>query len=197
MAADILLYETDEVPVGDDQKQHVELCRDMAERFNSRFKVEIFKLPEPVIGELGARVMSLQDPMTKMSKSDTNESASIPLLDDLDKAVQKIKRAVTDSGSEIRFEEDKPAVSNLLQIYAELSGKGIKELEAMYEGKGYGVFKSDLAEVVVETLKPIQEKYKEIMESGRLEKILEEGVEKARGVSEKTLQRVKDVVGLG
>ncbi len=196
MAADILLYDTDEVPVGDDQKQHVELTRDLAERFNSRYG-EIFKIPEPIISLEGARIMSLQDPSSKMSKSDKNESASIYLLEEPDAARRKIMRAVTDSGSEVVYREDKPAISNLLEIYSQLAGRTIGELEQEYEGRGYGDFKRDLTEVVGEFLQSFQSKYREVMESGRVEEVLEAGAVRARGVSSKKLEEVKNVVGLG
>ncbi len=197
MAADILLYDIDEVPVGDDQKQHVELTRDIAERFNGRYGKDILRLPVPVIDRLGARIMSLQDPNSKMSKSDENENGKINLLDDLDVVRQKIKRAVTDSGTEIVMREDKPAMSNLLQIYAELSGRSVGDLEEEYAGVGYGKFKEDLGEVVLAALRPIRERYKEVMDSGEIEKILADGAERAKAVSSKTLKRVESVVGLG
>jgi tryptophanyl-tRNA synthetase len=197
MAADILLYDTREVPVGDDQKQHVELTRDIAQRFNHRYKKEIFTLPQPVLGQLGARIMSLQDPNSKMSKSDPGDNSKINLLDDLDLIATKIKRAVTDSGSEIKIAKNKPAISNLLQIFSQLSAQPVKILEKQYAGVGYGRFKQDLAEVVVESLRPIQQKFKAVMESGEIEKILTQGTEKARAVSKKKLAEVERVVGLG
>lgn len=197
MAADILLYHTDEVPVGDDQKQHIELARDIAQRFNHRYKQQIFTLPKPVIGELGARIMSLQDPLSKMSKSDPNQNGTINLLEDVDTIHKKVMRAVTDSGTEIRFAKDKPALSNLLQIYSELSGKSISQLEQTYAGKGYGIFKKDLAEVVINTIKPIQEKYKEAGDSSNIEQVLDAGAERARKVSSQTLKLVEQTVGLG
>lgn len=197
MAADILLYDTAEVPVGEDQKQHVELTRDLAERFNSKFGQPVFVIPAPVIPEHGARIMSLQDPLSKMSKSDKNPNSRIELLESLDLVVDKIKRAVTDSGSEIRMSDDKPAVSNLLQIFSEFSGKEIVELEREYAGVGYGKFKQDLAEVVVEGLKDIQERYREIREGGKVEQYLQVGAEMAMAISSKKLELVRRVVGLG
>ena len=197
MAADILLYDIDEVPVGDDQKQHVELTRDIAQRLNSRYGREVLKMPKPVIGELGSRIMSLQDSSNKMSKSDKNEQAAILILDEPDTIMKKVMRAVTDSGTDIRFGDDKPAIRNLLQIYSEMGGISIEELEVKYTGKGYGDFKKDLAEVVVEGLRPIQERYKEVMGSGEIDEILKDGAEKAREVSSKTLRRVMEIVGLG
>lgn len=196
MAADILLYDTDEVPVGDDQRQHVELTRDLAERFNSRFG-EVLRLPEVVIEKQGARIMSLQDATSKMSKSDKNPNSRIDLLEDLDLVVQKMKRAVTDSGTEIVMRDDKPAMSNLLQIHSEFSGKAVGDLEKEYVGVGYGKFKQDLAEVMVEGLRPIQTRYRQIQESGEIDMILAEGVRKAREVSGKKLQEAWDAVGLG
>jgi tryptophanyl-tRNA synthetase len=202
MAADILLYDTDEVPVGEDQKQHVELTRDLAERFNSKYESRstnhegILKVPEVVIPEMGARIMSLQDPTGKMSKSDANPNGAIGLLDDLDVVAKKIKRAVTDSGDEIRMGEDKPAISNLLTIFEELSGQSVQEISDAYSGKGYGIFKQAMAEVVVEALRPIQERYREVQASGELDEVLENGAERAREVSGKTLQRVCEAVGL-
>jgi tryptophanyl-tRNA synthetase len=196
-AADILLYNTNEVPIGEDQKQHVELTRDIAQRFNSRYGQEVLVLPEPVLGQLGARIMSLQDPMAKMSKSDMNDISKINMLDDLDKVRKKVRRAVTDSGTEIRVGDDKPAMSNLLQIYTELAGIKVDELEKKYRGVGYGEFKGELAEVVVEALRPIQERFKEVMSSGVIDMILEDGAERARKVSAKKLAEVEKVVGLG
>jgi tryptophanyl-tRNA synthetase len=214
MAADILLYQTDEVPVGDDQKQHVELTRDIAERFNSRYGQDLFKIPRAIIGSdqgdssslplqgggkpsSGTRIMSLQNPDSKMSKSDDNINGTIYLLDNPDTAANKIKRAVTDSGSEIIFHEHKPAISNLLRIYSQLYRKPISELEQAYAGHGYGKFKQDLTEVVIETLKPIQEKYQNIINSGEIDQILDSGMRQASQTSIITLRRVMEVVGLG
>lgn len=185
MAADILLYSTDIVPVGEDQKQHLELTRDLAERFNKKYN-DILTIPEVRIPKVGARIMSLQDPTKKMSKSDTNNKATITLLDEPAQITKKIKSAVTDSEGIVKFDrENKPGVSNLLSIYSILSGESIQSLEEKYEGKGYGDFKSDLANVVVDALKPIQEKYNELMNSTELDDILDEGAAKANKVAGK------------
>ena len=154
MAADILLYQADLVPVGEDQKQHLEITRDIAKRFNNAYS-ETFKIPEPYIPKVGARIMSLQDPTQKMSKSDPNENAYILLLDKSDAIVRKIKRAVTDSGSEVRRGEGKEGIENLMSIYGAVTGKTMEETEAEFEGKGYGVFKSAVADAVVAALEPI------------------------------------------
>lgn len=197
MAADILLYDATHVPVGDDQKQHLELSRDLAQRFNNRYG-ETFVIPEPMIAELGARIMSLTDPMSKMSKSSLVEGSFISLLDDLKVIEKKIKRAVTDSENEIRFDpENKPAVSNLLTIYAQLSEQSMAEVENHFSGKGYGALKSELAEVVVEAIRPIQERFNEYYHSSDLDKILQEGAEKAREVTKPTLQKVRNALGVG
>lgn len=194
MAADILLYQTNLVPVGQDQKQHLELTRDVAIRFNRDYG-ETFTLPEPYIPPAGAKIMSLAEPEKKMSKSDANVAGSIFLLDDADTITKKIKRAVTDSGTEIRFDDSRPAISNLLTIYGLLSGKTNAECEAHFEGKGYGHFKAELAEVVVEFLRPFQEKVHEY-DKPRLEKILTEGAEKARGIASGTLRAVYERLGI-
>lgn len=195
MAADILLYDADEVPVGDDQKQHVELTRDVADRFNSRYQKEIFKLPEPVI--MVGRIKSLQDPGKKMSKSEADYWGTIDLLDQPEVIVKKVKRAVTDSGSEIKSGEDKPALSNLLQIYSELAGKSVEDLEKDYQGQGYADFKKDLAEVIVNALKPIQSKYQNAVGDQKLDQVLAQGLEKAQEFSNQKLAQVQKVVGLG
>ncbi len=158
MAADILLYQTDFVPVGKDQKQHLEITRDIAERFNSIYG-DVFTIPEPYIGKAGAKIMSLQDPSKKMSKSDENINGSIYLMDDPDTIVRKCKRAVTDSGSEVRYSEQKPGISNLLEIYSGCLGKSMEEAEKDFAGKGYGDFKMGVAEAVISVLKPLQEEY--------------------------------------
>jgi len=161
MAADIILYDADYVPVGEDQKQHVELTRSIAERFNSRHG-EFFKVPEPVIAEEGARIMDLQDPSKKMSKSSDSDKGYILLTDDISRIKNKIKSAITDSGSEIKYDkEDKPGISNLLTIYSAISGISIENIEIKYKGIGYGEFKKDLAEIVADHIQEIQEKYKE------------------------------------
>jgi tryptophanyl-tRNA synthetase len=194
MASDILLYQTDLVPVGQDQKQHLELTRDVAERFNRDFG-ETFKIPEPFIPPAGTKIMSLAEPAKKMSKSDENANAAIFLLDDADTITKKIKRAVTDSGTDIKFDETRPAINNLLTIYQLLTGKTAQECEAGFEGKGYGHFKSELAQVVVEFLKPFQNRLKEFDDT-ELEKILKEGAEKARFVANKTLKTVYEKMGI-
>ncbi|MDW2877556.1 MULTISPECIES: tryptophan--tRNA ligase [Bacillaceae] len=197
MAADILLYKTDLVPVGEDQKQHLELTRDLAERFNKKYN-DIFTIPEVRIAKVGARVMSLQDPAKKMSKSDSNKKSFISLLDDPKQIEKKIKSAVTDSEGIVKFDkENKPGVSNLLSIYSILSGRTIEEIEAQYEGKGYGDFKGDLAKVVVDTIVPIQEKYTQLMESSELDEILDRGAEKAQFTANKMLAKMENAMGLG
>ncbi|MCK6204254.1 tryptophan--tRNA ligase [Bacillus infantis] len=197
MAADILLYKTDLVPVGEDQKQHLELTRDLAERFNKKYN-DIFTIPEVRIAKVGARVMSLQDPAKKMSKSDSNKKSFISLLDDPKQIEKKIKSAVTDSEGIVKFDkENKPGVSNLLSIYSILSGRSIEEIEAQYEGKGYGDFKGDLAKVVVDTIVPIQEKYTQLMESSELDEILDRGAEKAQFTANKMLAKMENAMGLG
>ncbi|GMB08915.1 tryptophan--tRNA ligase [Thermolongibacillus altinsuensis] len=197
MAADILLYSTDIVPVGEDQKQHIELTRDLAERFNKRYG-EIFTIPEARIPKIGARIMSLTDPTKKMSKSDPNPKSFITLLDDAKTIEKKIKSAVTDSDGIIKYDkENKPGISNLLTIYSILSNQSIEQLEQQYAGKGYGEFKADLAEVVISTLTPIQEKYYELIESEKLDDILDEGAEKANKVASKMLKKMENAIGLG
>lgn len=197
MAADILLYNTDLVPVGEDQKQHLELTRDLAERFNKKYG-EIFTIPEVRIPKVGARIMSLQEPTKKMSKSDPNKKSFITPLDDPKQIIKKIKSAVTDSEGIVKFDRDnKPGVSNLLSIYSILSGKSIEEIEQMYVGKGYGDFKGDLAEVVVNVFAPIQEKYYNLVESSKLDEILDLGAEKANHVAGQTLRKMEDAMGLG
>jgi tryptophanyl-tRNA synthetase len=194
MAADILLYQTDLVPVGQDQKQHLELTRDLAERFNRDFG-ETFKIPEPFIPPAGAKIASLQEPEKKMSKSDENLNGSIFLLEDADTITKKFKRAVTDSGTDIRFDDSRPAITNLLTIYQLLTGKSREESEAHFEGKGYGNFKTELAEVVVEFLRPFQERVKEY-DDATLDGILKSGAEKARSIARKTLADVYRKMGI-
>ena len=194
MAADILLYQTDLVPVGQDQKQHLELTRDLAERFNRDFG-ETFRIPEPFIPPVGANIRSLQDPSKKMSKSDENLNGSIFLLDDADTVTKKIKRAVTDSGTEIRFDEARPAITNLLTIYHLLTGKSSAECEAHFDGKGYGQFKTELAETVVEFLRPFQERVHEY-DDATLDAILKSGAEKARSIASETLADVYRKMGI-
>lgn len=199
MAADILLYQSDEVPVGDDQKQHLELARDIAIRVNNRFDEEIFKVPEPYIPPktAGGRIMNLQDASEKMSKSAENPRGNIAILDSPDEIRRKIKSAVTDSGREIYYDEvNKPAISNLMVIYSLCSGQSLDEIQAAYAGSGYGQFKSDLAEVVVETLAPIQKRFTELSEPGVIEAILAEGRKKAEPLALPTLRRFQDRLGL-
>jgi len=197
MAADILLYKTDAVPVGEDQKQHVELARDTAQRFNSIFG-ETFTLPEPMIPDVGSRIMGLDDPTKKMSKSEAGSNHAINLLDPPDTIRNKIMRATTDSLREIRFDEKRPGISNLLVIYHLFTGHSNAEIESQFEGKGYGDFKKALAEVVVESLRPLQERYSELTaEPRRIDTILAEGAAKARPTAEKVLAEVKKKIGLG
>lgn len=197
MAADILLYNTDIVPVGEDQKQHLEITRDLAERFNKKYS-DIFTIPEIRVPKVGARIMSLQEPGKKMSKSDPNKKATISVLDDQKQIEKKIKSAVTDSEGIVKFDkENKPGVSNLLSIYSIFSKKSVQEIEEMYEGKGYGDFKAGLAEVVLEEIKPIQERYFELLESKELDDILDRGAEKANAVANKMLRKMYNGMGLG
>lgn len=195
MASDILLYNTEIVPVGEDQKQHVELARDIARRFNKEY-AEIFKIPEAVVRKDGARIMSLQDPAKKMSKSDETGLGCIELLDDIEVAKKKIMRAVTDSDSVVKYDvKNKPAVSNLLAIYSYLGNKSIKEIEKEYEGKGYGDFKKGLAEVVAAFLKNFQDKYYAISD-GEVLDILNNGKDKASKIANETLEKARRAVGV-
>lgn len=196
MAGDILLYQSDLVPVGADQKQHLEICRDIAGRFNSIYG-DVFKIPEPYIPKVGARIMGLQNPEKKMSKSESdNENNVIYILDDPKVIANKIKRAVTDSDTEVRYSEDKPGISNLLNIYSSVTGKSAAEAEAEFKGAGYGEFKSAVGEAVVTELEPIQKKFKEYSsDKAYLEKVLKEGAEKASYIANKTLNKVKKKVG--
>lgn len=194
MAADILLYQTDLVPVGEDQKQHLELTRDLAIRFNRDFG-ETFRVPEPFIPKVGARIMSLDNPAKKMSKSDENPNSAILLLDDKDAVLRKFKRAVTDSGTDIRFDDSRPAITNLLTIYQVLTGKSREEIEAHFAGHGYSKLKNDLAEVTIEFLTPFQERVKNISEV-ELDKILTDGSDRARKIARTTLSQAKERMGL-
>lgn len=197
MASDILLYDTDYVPVGEDQKQHIELTRDLAEKFNSNFG-DTFKIPTPVIPKIGARVMGLDDPEKKMSKSEASSRHAVFLLDEPDVIRPKIMKATTDSERTIVFDENRKGLFNLLSIYQIFTAREREVIEKEFEGKGYGDFKSRLAEVVIESLKPIREKYNQISsEPGYIESLLKEGAEKVRPTAQKVLQRVKDRVGLG
>ncbi|WP_322496239.1 tryptophan--tRNA ligase [Chloroflexus sp.] len=197
MAADILLYDADEVPVGEDQKQHIELTRDLAQRFNHLYG-ETFVIPKPVIRESGARIMGLNDPSAKMSKSDNTRGHAIRIVDDPDEIRWAIKRAVTDSYNEIRFSDDpeRAGVNNLLQIYELLTGKSRSEIEAHFAGKGYGALKKEVAEVVVESLRPIRERYYQLMnDPAELDRILAIGAEQARAVAEPKMTLILERVG--
>ncbi|MBZ8174868.1 tryptophan--tRNA ligase [Staphylococcus delphini] len=197
MAADIVLYNTDIVPVGDDQKQHIELTRNLVDRFNSRYN-DVLTKPEIKMPEVGGRVMSLQDPTKKMSKSDDNPKNFISLLDEPKVAAKKIKSAVTDSDGIIKFDkENKPGITNLLTIYSSLTGESIASLEERYANEGYGKFKGDLAEVVENFLTDFQEKFNSFYESDELDKILDEGRDKAHRASFKTLKKMEKAMGLG
>ena len=197
MAADILLYDTDIVPVGNDQKQHIELCRDIAIRINNKYK-KTFVVPDGRFLKEGARIMALDDPTKKMSKSAENVHSRISLLDEPSKIKKSIMKATTDSDGVVRFDvENKPGISNLLNIYSVLSGMSVPELETKYEGKGYGDFKKDLVEVVVEALAPIKERYEEIRHSDELIEILKDGAVRADAIAQKTMKRVKENFGLG
>src|SRR5215472_2942172 len=195
MAADILLYQTDLVPVGEDQKQHLELTRDLAIRFNRDYG-ETFRVPEPYIPKVGARIMSLADPSKKMSKSDEDsEAGCIMLLDNADAIRRKFKRAVTDSGTEIGFDESRPAINNLLTIYQLLTGQTPVEIEDHFRGQGYAALKQQLAEVCIECLKPIQERVRGI-DDDKLDRILEQGAERAEAIARLTLDRAMCNVGI-
>ena len=195
MAADILLYGADQVPVGDDQKQHLELARDIAERFNGLYG-EVFRIPEPYIGKKGAKILSLQEPEKKMSKSDPNQKAFISLTDPTDVMVKKIKSAVTDSEARVYYSESKPGVSNLMTIYSCCTGKDFAAIEAEFEGKGYGDFKAAVAEAVAEELRPLREEYEHILsDKAYIEKCAAEGAEKAAYLARRTLRKVMKKVG--
>jgi tryptophanyl-tRNA synthetase len=194
MASDILLYQTDLVPVGHDQKQHLELTRDLAIRFNRDYG-ETFRVPEPFIPKLGAKIMSLSDATKKMSKSDENVSGSITLLDDADTVRRKFKRAVTDSGTEIGFDESRPAITNLLTIYQLLTGKQPAEVEANFAGKGYAALKSELADVTIEFLRPLQERIR-AYDDAELDRLLGIGRERAHEIARATLDEVKSRLGI-
>ena len=194
MASDILLYQTDLVPVGEDQKQHLELTRDLAIRFNRDFG-ETFHVPEPYIPKVGARIMSLSDPLKKMSKSDDDPNGCVMLMDDDDTVRRKFKRAVTDSGAEIRFDEERPAINNLLAIYQLLTKQQPAEVEAHFAGRGYAQLKNDLAEVTIEFLKPLQERVREVSDE-ELNRILTDGKERAQKIAHATLNEAKTRVGI-
>ncbi|BCN31991.1 tryptophan--tRNA ligase [Anaeromicropila herbilytica] len=195
MAADILLFQADVVPVGIDQKQHLELTRDIAERFNSIYG-DVFTIPEPYIGKIGAKIMSLQEPTKKMSKSDENPNGSIYLSDDPDTVMRKFKRAITDSGSEVLYTEDKPGVKNLIDIYSACSGKTPDEIVREFDGRGYGDFKIAVGESVVSVLKPIQDKVDDLNKNkDYVDGIIKANAEKASYYANKTLRKVQKKVG--
>ncbi len=196
MAADILLYQTDLVPIGADQKQHLELSRDIALRFNGVYG-DVFTVPDGYFPKVAARVMSLQDPTSKMSKSDENVNAKIMMTDDGDAIIRKFRRAVTDSGSEVRAAEDKPGVTNLMSIYSAVTGKTFEEIEREFEGKGYGDFKTAVGESVRDALAPIQERYRANLEDKEaLNALLKDGAERASSIAAKTLRKVRRKIGL-
>ena len=196
MASDILLFQADVVPVGIDQMQHLEITRDIAERFNNIYG-EVFTIPEAYIGKTGAKIMSLQEPGKKMSKSDENPNGSIYLMDDTDTIIRKFKRAVTDSGSEIIYSDEKPGIKNLIDIYSVCTGKNTEEVEKEFAGFGYGEFKLAVGEAVVSVLKPIQEKVAELSkDKGYIDNIIKTNGEKANYYAGKTLRKVQKKVGL-
>ena len=196
MASDILAYDADYVPVGGDQKQHVELARNIAERFNKKYG-ETFKLPEPVITKIGTKIMDLQEPTKKMSKSAENKKGVILMLDDIEVTRKKIMSATTDSEMSIKFDpENKPGISNLINIYSALTSKTHEEIESYFDGKNYGEFKREVADVVCNKIKKIQDKYNEIINSEQLDRILDEGREKTRKIAKAKLDLMKEKVGL-
>lgn len=197
MVADIVLYDAQFVPVGDDQKQHIELARDFVDRFNARYGEGILVKPEGIFPKAGGRVMSLQDPTSKMSKSDANPKAYISMLDDPKVITKKIKGAVTDSLGTVQYDKkNQPAIANLLEMYSVLIDESIDSIVARYAGQGYGKFKGDLAELVVSVLEPIQKRYEELLAGDELDKILEEGAIKASEVANRTLARMEKAIGL-
>jgi len=195
MAADILLFQADVVPVGVDQKQHLEITRDIATRFNSIYG-DVFTIPEPYIGKVGAKIMSLQEPTKKMSKSDENINSSIYLMDDPDTIIRKFKRAVTDSDNEIRYDEEKPGIKNLIDIYGAVTGKSASETEKEFASTGYGDFKLAVGESVVNILRPIQEKVEELTkDKAYIDTMIKNNAEKANYYANKTLRKVQKKVG--
>ena len=195
MAADILLYQTDMVPVGVDQKQHLEIARDIAMRFNKIYG-EVFKIPEPYIGKASAKIMSLQEPDKKMSKSDTNVNSFVLMLDDPDTIVRKFKRAVTDSDGCVRAAQEKPGVTNLMSIYSVFTGKDFAAIEHEFEGRGYGEFKMAVAQSVIDVFAPIQAEYKRILaDKTYLDGVLTQGAQQATAMAERTLRKVYKKVG--
>jgi tryptophanyl-tRNA synthetase len=195
MAADILLYQADVVPVGIDQMQHLELARNIAQRFNGIYG-DVFTIPEPYIGKVGAKIMSLQDPAKKMSKSDENQNASIFLMDNKDVIIRKFKRAVTDSEATVRYCDEQPGIKNLIDIYVACTEKTVAEVEAEFSGKGYGDFKIAVGEVVASVLSPLQNKYEDILKNkDYLDGIIKKNAEEANYVSNKTLRKVHRKIG--
>lgn len=195
MAADILLYQTDVVPVGVDQKQHVELCRDIAARFNQLFP-DTFTMPEPIISKSGMKIMSLAEPTKKMSKSDENANAVVYILDDKDTIIRKFKRAVTDSDTVVKFAEGKDGINNLMTIYSCFTGKTTLEIEKEFEGKGYGDFKLAVGEVCADALAPVQEKFRQILsDKAYLEEVMKKGADEASYYARKTISKVKRKLG--
>ena len=198
MACDILLYQTNVVPVGDDQRQHIEITRDLAQRFNSMYDQQVFTIPEPQIRKAGARIMALDNPTNKMSKSAANDGSRINLLDTPKQIKQKIGRATTDSERLVTFDAERPGIYNLLSIYQSLTGQSEQEIEAAFAGKGYGDFKAALTDSIVTTLSPIQQRYYELMNDlPTLEAILKQGADEVRPMARATLHRVKNVIGVG
>jgi tryptophanyl-tRNA synthetase len=196
MAGDILLYQTNIVPIGDDQRQHLELARDVAQRFNARYG-ETFTIPEGVYPEVGARIMDLQEPTKKMSTTTSSEQGRVLVLDPPDLIRKKFKTAVTDSGREVRYAPDeKPGVSNLIEILSVATGRTIPEVEAAYDGRGYGDLKTDVGEAVVELFRPVQERYAELRaDDGELRRLLRLGADKARETAAPTLEQMYERMG--
>lgn len=195
MAADILLYNSALVPTGKDQKQHVELARDIATRFNNLYG-EVFTIPEPYIPKAGAKIMSLQNPTSKMSKSDENPNSFVAILDSPDDIMRKFKRAVTDSDARIKFEQGRDGINNLITIYGAVTGKTVEQIEAEFEGKGYGDFKMAVGEAVIEELRPVRENYEQIIkDKAALEQIYKEGAEKASYIANRMVSKVKRKIG--
>lgn len=195
MAADILLYQADVVPVGIDQMQHLEITRDIAQRFNSIYG-DVFTIPEPYIGKVGAKIMSLQDPEKKMSKSDENPNASVYLMDDPDTIMRKFKRAVTDSEAQILYRDEQPGIKNLIDIYSACTGKAPKDVEKEFDGKGYGDFKLAVGESVVSVLKPVQDRFYELeKDKAYIDSVIKENAEKANYYAQKTLRKVQKKIG--
>ena len=195
MAADILLYQADVVPVGIDQMQHLEITRDIAQRFNAIYG-DVFTIPEAYIGKVGAKIMSLQDPAKKMSKSDENPNASIYLMDDPDTIIRQFKRAVTDSEGHVAFREEQPGISNLMSIYGAVTGKSMEEIEREFDGRGYGDFKMAVGESVVDLLSPIQKRWKELdADKAYVDGIIKNNAERANYMAQKTLRKVQKKIG--